>query len=129
MVSTNSDFMLVEGRLETDDTVEFGEIPEGNYATLHCEGNITRVAQAWDYLYQKWKILTKDDVKIGLFEGMFLEDVLTFNPSDVRSIHALVEKHGISVVHSKGLENKAGPYSFAITDPDGNPILFDQFTE
>ncbi len=78
---------------------------------------------------QKWLILTKDDVKIGLFEGMFPENVLTFNPSDVRSIHALVEKNGISVVHSNGLENTTGPCSFAITDPDGNPILFDQFAE
>ncbi len=49
------DFALaVEGSPETDGTIEFGEIPEGDYATLHCTGDITRVAQAWDYLYRDW---------------------------------------------------------------------------
>ena len=78
---------------------------------------------------QKWVILKKDDVKIGLFEGMFDQNILTFNPTDARGIHAKVEKAGVSVAHSSGLENESGPCSFVIVDPDGNPILFDQHND
>lgn len=78
---------------------------------------------------QKWIILEKDDVKIGLFEGMFDQDILTFNPADARGIHAQVEKAGVSIAHSNGLENESGPCSFVIVDPDGNPILFDQHND
>ena len=78
---------------------------------------------------QKWMILSKDDIKIGLFEGMFPDNVLTFNPTNVRGIHKLVEEQGIIIHNPSGLENETGPCSFAIVDPDGNPILFDQFND
>ncbi|MCB0711793.1 MAG: AraC family transcriptional regulator [Ignavibacteriae bacterium] len=49
------DFALAVDRgTEGEGIVEIGEIPAGAYVTLHCEGTITDVAQAWDYLYQVW---------------------------------------------------------------------------
>lgn len=77
----------------------------------------------------KWLIMEKDGVKIGLFEGMFPDNILTFNPSDAREIHGAVQKNGIPVIYSMGMEDASGPCSFSIADPDGNPILFDQFGE
>lgn len=77
-------------------------------------------------LEQKWLILQKADTKIGLFQDMFPTNTLTFNPEDARAIHLKVKKGEIPVLFSMGLENKSGPCTFSIADPDGNPILIDQ---
>ena len=86
----------------------------------------------------KWAILVNsDDHIIGLFEGMFDQPMLTFNPGwnqlaepvdpfeDVRALHAQIIADGVEAVQ-KTLGGENGPGSFAVVDPDGNPILIDQ---
>ena len=86
---------------------------------------------------QNWLILKNGDQVIGLFQDMFDKNMLTFNPGwnqnsehvnpfqDVREIQKKLKMEGINFV-TEADENSAGPSSFIITDPDGNPILVDQ---
>jgi len=86
---------------------------------------------------QLWLIMRNGDHVIGLFQGMFERNMLTFNPGwdqsasatdsfvDVRELQRQLKEQGITFV-SEADESTTGPASFAITDPDGNPILFDQ---
>jgi lactoylglutathione lyase len=88
-------------------------------------------------LTQRWLIMKNGDHAIGLFEGMFEKNIMTFNPgwdknantldsfTDVRDLQREIKKQGISL-ESEADEGTTGPASFIITDPDGNPILFDQ---
>lgn len=74
---------------------------------------------------------------IGLFQGMFSQNILTFNPRwdqecntlenlpDVREIHAHVRRQGLNT-EQEALEGESGPGSFVVVDPDGNPVLIDQ---
>lgn len=74
---------------------------------------------------------------IGLFEGMFEDNILTFNPgwdtdareldsyTDVRELQKELRSRGIELVEEAD-EESTGPASFVIVDPDGNPILVDQ---
>ncbi len=73
---------------------------------------------------------------VGLFQGMFEKNMLTFNPGwdqsagevdpfdDVRKIKEKMRAAGHTIEHEQGGES--GPASFIVTDPDGNPILVDQ---
>lgn len=82
-------------------------------------------------------IMKNGDAVIGLFQGMFEKNILTFNPgwdqnankleeySDVREIHEAVKNKEIST-EQEALTGEEGPGSFVIVDPDGNPILIDQ---
>lgn len=84
-----------------------------------------------------WQILRNGERVIGLFEGMFDRNLLTFNPgwdqqgrethpfSDVRELQAELKARGVEVVQEVG-ESSTGPGSLMIIDPDGNPILIDQ---
>lgn len=86
---------------------------------------------------QHWLILKNGDVVIGLFQGMFERNMLTFNPgwdnnaqsipafTDVRDLQRRLEAQGVPFM-SEADESTTGPGSFIVTDPDGNPILFDQ---
>jgi len=86
---------------------------------------------------QGWLILTCDTAVIGLFQGMFEKNMLTFNPGwnakaeplddfeDVRDIQKRLRAAGIEPT-SAADENSTGPASFIVLDPDGNPVLFDQ---
>ena len=88
-------------------------------------------------LDQNWLIMKNGDHLIGLFEGMFDQNILTFNPGwdqnaqelnsfeDVREIqkHLKENKIGLDV---EADENSIGPASIMLTDPDGNKILIDQ---
>jgi catechol 2,3-dioxygenase-like lactoylglutathione lyase family enzyme len=86
---------------------------------------------------QNWLILRNGDHVIGLFQGMFEQNILTFNPgwdqhgnvteryTDVRDIQRELRNQGISFA-SEADENTDGPASFVVIDPDGNPILIDQ---
>ncbi len=86
---------------------------------------------------QKWLIMKNDDLVIGLFEGMFEGNLMTFNPgwddkaqdvnpfTDVRELAKKYEAKGISIKQS-ALDSSEGPGSFMIEDPDGNVILIDQ---
>ncbi|MBB5204930.1 catechol 2,3-dioxygenase-like lactoylglutathione lyase family enzyme [Inhella inkyongensis] len=86
---------------------------------------------------QSWLILRNaDEVTIGLFQGMFEKNLLTFNPgwnarcenlaefSDVRQLQAQLKAAGLEV--GEAVAGDAGPGYFTLTDPDGNPILIDQ---
>jgi len=86
---------------------------------------------------QNWLILKNGDVVIGLFQGMFDKNILTFNPgwdsnaqlldtfTDVRELQRQLKAQGVTLV-SEADESTQGPASFIAEDPDGNPILFDQ---
>lgn len=86
---------------------------------------------------QNWLIMKNENTIIGLFQGMFDKNLLTFNPGwdenaknlddfdDVRVIQKHLKEKGISL-ESEADENTSGPASFVVVDPDGNQILFDQ---
>jgi catechol 2,3-dioxygenase-like lactoylglutathione lyase family enzyme len=86
---------------------------------------------------QGWLMLRNGDHVIGLFQGMFERNLLTFNPgwdqraqeveafTDVRALQRTLRERGVEVV-SEVDESGSGPGSFIVVDPDGNPILFDQ---
>lgn len=64
---------------------------------------------------------------IGLFQGMFEENILTFNPTDARAIESTLEQDGISILTKT--QGDSGPTHFVLSDPDGNSIMFDQHVE
>ncbi len=86
---------------------------------------------------QNWLILKNGDHVIGLFQGMFEKNILTFNPgwdqnaakverfTDVRDLQRRLKAEGVTLV-SEADESTTGPASFIAVDPDGNPILVDQ---
>ncbi len=86
---------------------------------------------------QKWLILTNEDVVIGLFQGMFDRNMLTFNPgwnnkaeklehfTDVRDLQRELKGQGVALI-SEADESTTGPAHIMLVDPDGNPILIDQ---
>jgi hypothetical protein len=77
------------------------------------------------------------DHAIGLFQGMFEKNILTFNPgwshdaqqlrafTDVRELQRRLKDRGVHRI-SEADESSTGPASFMIVDPDGNTILVDQ---
>lgn len=86
---------------------------------------------------QNWLILRNGDTTIGLFQGMFENNTLTFNPgwdknaenlaefTDIRELQRQLKSQGVTLL-SEADENSTGPASFVAVDPDGNPILVDQ---
>ncbi|RDV29036.1 VOC family protein [Alteromonas aestuariivivens] len=74
---------------------------------------------------EKWLILQNGSTVIGLFEGMFEHNILTFNPADVRAIEQQIKARGIRP--DVAVEGDTGPGHCILTDPDGNRIMFDQF--
>lgn len=78
----------------------------------------------------KWLIMQRGEYKIGLFQDMFEENIMTFNPLDARTIHKDLKEKGIEfLMESPSIQEKKGPCHFCIADPDGNQILFDQHNE
>ena len=86
---------------------------------------------------QNWLILKNGNHTIGLFQGMFEKNMLTFNPgwdsnateldtfTDVRELQRRLKAQGVELV-TEADEATTGPASFIAVDPDGNPILVDQ---
>ena len=86
---------------------------------------------------QGWLILKNGDVAIGLFQGMFERNILTFNPgwdgnaqpldtfTDVRELQRELRAKGVEFQVTAD-ESTTGPASFIAVDPDGNPVLVDQ---
>lgn len=86
---------------------------------------------------QNWLIMKNGTTVIGLFQGMFEKNMLTFNPgwdseagtleifTDVRELQRRLKAEGVPLV-SEADESSQGPASFVAVDPDGNPILVDQ---
>jgi lactoylglutathione lyase len=86
---------------------------------------------------QKWLIMKNGDTVIGLFQGMFEKNILTFNPgwdsnaqklpsfTDVRELQRQLKAQGVKLA-TEADEKTTGPASFVAVDPDGNTILVDQ---
>ena len=86
---------------------------------------------------QNWVILKNGEHIIGLFQGMFEKNILTFNPgwdsnakalpafTDVRELQRRLKAQGIQFANEAD-ESTTGPASFIALDPDGNPVLVDQ---
>ena len=86
---------------------------------------------------QGWLILKNGDTIIGLFQGMFEKNILTFNPgwdqnaqnlaefTDVRQIQQQLQAQGLSLLQSADM-NTSGPAHIVLEDPDGNQIMLDQ---
>ena len=86
---------------------------------------------------QNWLILKNGDHTIGLFQGMFEGNIMTFNPgwdqnaqpldsfADVREIQQALKAQGVEIVDEAD-ESSTGPANFMVIDPDGNLILLDQ---
>ncbi len=86
---------------------------------------------------EHYQMMKNGDTIIGLFQGMFEDNILTFNPRwnqqcetqegapDVREIAAKLRADGIELMQET-LDGDAGPGSFVAVDPDGNPVLVDQ---
>ena len=86
---------------------------------------------------QNWLIMKNGNAIIGLFQGMFDRNMLTFNPgwdmdannlenyTDIRGLQKHLKEKGVAFA-SEVVESSMGPASFMLLDPDGNPILVDQ---
>jgi lactoylglutathione lyase len=86
---------------------------------------------------QNWLIMKNGSRVIGLFQGMFDKNILTFNPgwdsdaqplgefTDVRELQRQLKAGGVEMI-TEADETSTGPASFMIADPDGNTILLDQ---
>lgn len=87
---------------------------------------------------ESYVIMSNAGATLGLFQGMFEGNILTFNPSwsgphqeaddftDVRTLEARVRKEGLAIASSNTAESESGPAHFTMIDPDGNAILIDQ---
>jgi lactoylglutathione lyase len=86
---------------------------------------------------QNWLVLRNGETVIGLFQGMFEHNILTFNPgwdqaaqprdpfTDVRELQRRLREAGVTF-DQEADESSTGPASFILTDPDGNQIFVDQ---
>jgi catechol 2,3-dioxygenase-like lactoylglutathione lyase family enzyme len=84
-----------------------------------------------------WLVMKNGEHAIGLFQGMFEKNILTFNPgwdsnarkldtfTDVRELQRQLKAQGVKL-EQEADESTTGPASFVAVDPDGNPILVDQ---
>ncbi len=101
------------------------------YSTLGFEvfgGNVS----------QNYLIMKNDTTTIGLFQGMFEGNILTFNPgwdsnaeqvnpfTDVRKIENELKQRGVTLLNETDKSSSQGAASFMVADPDGNIILIDQ---
>ncbi len=89
---------------------------------------------------QNWLIMQNETATIGLFQGMFDKNIMTFNPGwdrnaatlpefdDVRDIQRQLKDQGIELTTTAD-ESTTGPASFTLSDPDGNMILVDQHVD
>lgn len=86
---------------------------------------------------QNWLIMKNEDILIGLFQGMFEGNMLTFNPgwnADAKELESWddireIQKHFVAgglTLTSEADDTTTGPASLTLTDPDGNQILIDQ---
>lgn len=93
--------------------------------------------QSGGNIEQNYVVMRNGTTLIGLYQGMFEKNMLTFNPGwdsdcaelaefdDIRDIQTSFKQAGIELT-SEAETNSQGPASFTLIDPDGNPILIDQ---
>ncbi len=89
---------------------------------------------------QNWLVMQNGGTTVGLFQGMFEQNILTFNPGwdqdkqtlkdfvDVRELQQTFKERGLRL-KTEADESTSGPASFVLEDPDGNSILFDQHVD
>ncbi len=87
---------------------------------------------------ENWQILRNGSTVLGLFQGMFEKNILTFNPgwndraeelaefTDVRELRREAEARSLDPLNGESTESESGPASFMLEDPDDNQILIDQ---
>ncbi len=73
---------------------------------------------------ERWLMMSNGKARIGLFQQMFEQNLLTFNPNDARSIETTLKEAGYTI--DKPSEGTEGPAHFSLRDPDGNMVLIDQ---
>ncbi|WP_419943320.1 VOC family protein [Candidatus Palauibacter sp.] len=90
-------------------------------------------------LEANYLIMMNGEAVVGLFHGMFEKNILTFNPglrlegkqmesfTDVRDIERTIRERGLEITHGTAEAGDSGPAHIVLEDPDGNPILVDQF--
>lgn len=86
---------------------------------------------------QGWLILKNGSTVIGLFQGMFDKNILTFNPgwdqsagplasfTDVRDVQKSLDAQGVTIT-TRADPDSEGPAHIILSDPDGNVIMLDQ---
>ena len=89
---------------------------------------------------QNWLVLSNGNARVGIFQGMFDRNMLTFNPGwdaekntlagfkDVREIQRTLKSRGLTLT-TEADESTTGPAYIMLADPDGNPILIDQHVD
>ncbi len=87
---------------------------------------------------ESWQIMRNGSTVLGLFQGMFEKNILTFNPgwndraeelaefTDVRELRREAAARSLNALNAESTESESGPASFMLEDPDGNSILIDQ---
>jgi len=76
---------------------------------------------------QNWVLLKNGEARIGLFQGMYNADLLSFSPTDARAVQAHLKAQGVDI--EKEIEGDTGPAHLSLRDPDGRVILIDQFND
>lgn len=76
---------------------------------------------------QNWLVLQNGDAKVGIFQGMFDKNIMTFNPKDIAPIHKKLDELGVE--YSRQMGGQDYPKMAMFQDPDGNNILIDQHDE
>lgn len=91
-----------------------------------------------DSEHKNWLVMKNGETEIGLFQGMFDKNTLTFNPggafgeppladsTDIREVARRLKSKGVVFKQEEGLTSESGPAGFILEDPDGNPILVEQ---
>ena len=78
-----------------------------------------------DHLSEKWIILRNGDMLLGLFQGMFEDNILTFHPADLSGVRSHLAAQGIGLRANSGEGDEPAKF-LMLTDPDGNQILIDE---
>lgn len=73
-----------------------------------------------------WLMLQNGSAKIGLFQGMFEQNIITFNPPDVLAIQDVLKAKGQAIALEADPNHPQGWLAMSLTDPDGNQVLLDQ---
>jgi catechol 2,3-dioxygenase-like lactoylglutathione lyase family enzyme len=131
---------------DRNSTAELSPLELGNFSVSLAVKDLNKSKEFYEKLgfkviagapAGKFLILQNETATIGLFEGLFEKNILTFNPgwdrnsktlkefSDVRDIQKTLVERGLTLV-TKADEASTGPASLLVIDPDGNPVLIDQ---
>ena len=81
-----------------------------------------------DHQDENWLIMRHGEAVLGLFQGMFDNNIMTFNPRDVRAVQKALKSAGVALISEADPETE-GPAHVMLSDPDGNVILLDQHPE